>query len=47
MMKRMDAGQHPVALGAETVSHEGLWVDNQRLRAIAGLERMSPKMDAA
>jgi pimeloyl-ACP methyl ester carboxylesterase len=35
VMKRMDSGQDPVALGAETVSHEGLWVDNERLKAIS------------
>jgi CubicO group peptidase (beta-lactamase class C family)/pimeloyl-ACP methyl ester carboxylesterase len=35
MMKRMDAGQDPVALGAETVSHQGLWVEDQQLRAIS------------
>jgi pimeloyl-ACP methyl ester carboxylesterase len=34
MMKRMDAGQDSVALGAETVSHEGLWVDDQQRKAI-------------
>ncbi len=34
MMKRMDAGQDSIALGAETVSHEGLWVDDKKLRAI-------------
>ena len=34
MMKRMDAGQHSIALGAETVSHEGLRVDDKKLRAI-------------
>jgi pimeloyl-ACP methyl ester carboxylesterase len=34
-MKRMDAGQDSIALGAETVSHEGLWVDDKKLRAIA------------
>lgn len=35
MMKRMDAVQDSIALGAETVSHEGLWVDDEHLRAIA------------
>lgn len=35
MMKRMDAGQDSIALGAETVSHEGLWVDDEQLKAIA------------
>ncbi len=34
MMKRMDAGQDSIALGTETVSHEGLWVDDKKLRAI-------------
>jgi len=34
MMKRMDAGQDSIALGAQTVSHEGLWVDDKKLRAI-------------
>jgi pimeloyl-ACP methyl ester carboxylesterase len=34
MMKRMDTGQDSIALGAETVSHEGLWVDDKKLRAI-------------
>ena len=35
MMKSMDAGQDSIALGAETVSHKGLWVDDKQLRAIA------------
>ena len=35
MMKRMDAGQDSIALGAETVSHEGLWVADEQLRAIS------------
>lgn len=35
MMKRMDASQDSIALGAETVSHEGLWVDDKKLEAIA------------
>jgi len=35
MMKRMDADQDSIALGAETVSHEGLWVDDKELKAIA------------
>lgn len=35
MMKTMDAGQDSVALGAETVSHRGLWVTDKQLRAIA------------
>lgn len=35
MMKSMDAGQDPIALGAETVSHEGLWVTDEQLKAIA------------
>jgi len=35
MMKRRDAGQDSIALGAETVSHEGLWVDDNQLRAIS------------
>jgi CubicO group peptidase (beta-lactamase class C family) len=30
----MDGSQDPVALGAETVSHEGLWVDDEQLKAI-------------
>ena len=34
MMKQMDSGQDPVALGAETVSHQGLWVTDQQLKAI-------------
>jgi pimeloyl-ACP methyl ester carboxylesterase len=34
MMKRMDAAQDPIALGAETVSHEGLWVDDVELKSI-------------
>jgi len=34
MMKRMDVGQDPVALGAETVSHEGLWVTDEQIKAI-------------
>ena len=34
IMKRMDAGQDSIALGTETVSHEGLWVDDKKLRAI-------------
>jgi len=34
MMKRMDAAQDSRALGAETVSHEGLWVDDEKLRAV-------------
>jgi pimeloyl-ACP methyl ester carboxylesterase len=34
MMRRMDATQDSVALGAETVSHEGLWVEDQQLAAI-------------
>jgi len=34
MMKRMDAGQDSIALGTETVSHEGLWVDDKKLSAI-------------
>jgi pimeloyl-ACP methyl ester carboxylesterase len=34
MMKRMDAGQDSIALGTETVSHEGLWVDDKKVRAI-------------
>lgn len=35
MMKSMDAGQDPIALGAETVSHEGLWVTDEQLKLIA------------
>ena len=35
MMKRMDAAQDPIALGAETVSHKGLWVDDAALKAVA------------
>jgi pimeloyl-ACP methyl ester carboxylesterase len=35
MMKRMDAGQDSIALGAETVSHEGLWVTEEELRSVA------------
>ena len=35
MMKRTDAGQDSIALGAETVSHEGLWVEDEQLRAIS------------
>jgi pimeloyl-ACP methyl ester carboxylesterase len=34
MMKRMDAGQDPIALGAETVCHEGLWVNDEQLKRI-------------
>lgn len=34
MMKRMDTGQDPRALGAETVSHEGLWVNDEQLKRI-------------
>jgi len=34
MMKRMDAGQDSIALGAETVSHKGLWVEDKEVRAI-------------
>ena len=34
MMKQMDAAQDPIALGAETVSHKGLWVDDAALKAI-------------
>src|SRR5258708_17178533 len=33
-MRGMDAGQDPVALGAETVSHEGLWVTDEQIKAI-------------
>ena len=35
MMKAMDADQDSVALGAETVSHQGLWVTDEELKAIA------------
>lgn len=35
MMKRMDASQDSIALGAETVSHESLWVEDKELTAIA------------
>jgi pimeloyl-ACP methyl ester carboxylesterase len=34
MMKEMDKGQDPVALGAGTVSHQGLWVTDDQLKAI-------------
>jgi pimeloyl-ACP methyl ester carboxylesterase len=34
MMRRMDAEQDPKALGAETMSHEGLWVRHEQLRQI-------------
>jgi pimeloyl-ACP methyl ester carboxylesterase len=34
MMKRMDAAQDPIALGAETVSHEGLWVEDEQIAAV-------------
>ena len=35
MMKSIDAGQDSIALGAETVSHESLWVTDEQLKAIA------------